>query len=480
MKIADRIKPIGLDSVGFLKNFRGEVTIDLKDVKTGEVETYHNHNLVTKALGYFLKQGGLSNPSAFNASALRTDFIHYMLGGMMCLDTAITDAGGHDDEIVRVPAGVGMTANGAYNIVNTGNPPELGSWNELESGWQNDGSYKMVWDFTTSQGNGTIATVCLTSLFRGYSGIGNKSNTLKIGQATTLSTYNSIFGKGTDAGAIVGYNDNTMYMLDRDFTGKTTVTLRKYRFPLTDFDVRSTMSAELLEEKTLNLPANMQNLQPASGNANVSLDECFIKNGKAYFLVGRHAYYDNRVAGDVYIGEFDIATEQITNSWVVDVTSQEAMINMTGVSDQYAVVGLRWVDFRNQAVSGDITDGAGLYLGASSQDHQYLETINTNIFEFSGRHQNSQQAWGYASGILDITTSKLLPENGTGDKMARWGGFLDNNNLLKISSTDSTGYIYRDPRYIATIFNLDSAKTKSADKTMKVTYVLRFNEEEGE
>ena len=34
MKIADRIKPIGLDSVGFLKNFRGEVTIDLKDVKT--------------------------------------------------------------------------------------------------------------------------------------------------------------------------------------------------------------------------------------------------------------------------------------------------------------------------------------------------------------------------------------------------------------------------------------------------------------
>ena len=135
MKIADRIKPIGLDSVGFLKNFRGEVTIDLKDVKTGEVETYHDHNLVTKALGYFLKQGGLSNPSAFNASALRTDFIHYMLGGMMCLDTAITDAGGHDDEIVRVPAGVGMTANGAYNVVNTGNPPELGSWNELESGW---------------------------------------------------------------------------------------------------------------------------------------------------------------------------------------------------------------------------------------------------------------------------------------------------------------------------------------------------------
>lgn len=447
----------------------GKTIIELHDAKSGRlVKRTEDNNMLTKALYYFYDQGGMTNPTAFGNNNIKNNALQYLLGGILCLDTELDE----DNEIVRVPAGVGMTANGAYNVVNTGNPPELGSWNENESGWQQDGSYKMVWDYTTSQGNGTIACVSLTSWFRGYSGIGNKSNTLKMSQVTSLSAYNSVTGKGTDAGAIVGYKTNIMYMLDRDFKNKTTVSLKKYKFPMTGIDLRNTMSAELIEEKTLNLPSNLQNL---TAEANVSVDEVFVKGGKAYFLVGKHARYDSRVSGVVYVGEFDLTTEQITNSWVVDVTSEESMINLTGVSDKYVIAGLRWIEYRNQANSGDITDEAGLYLAASSQDHQSLETIDTDLFEFTGWHQDSQQGWGYANGLIDVSTGLLLPENGTGDRLSQWGGFMTDNNLLKIASTDSTGYIYRDARYIASINNLEEPVTKTGDKTMKVTYVIRFS-----
>lgn len=460
MRAKDHIKPIGLDSVDFFRNFKGEVTIDLKDVKTGEVETYHDHNLVTKALGYFLKQGGLSNPSAFNASALRTDFIHYMLGGMMCLDTAITDAGGHDDEIVRVPAGVGMTANGAYNVVNTGNPPELGSWNELESGWQNDGSYKMVWDFTTSQGNGTIATVCLTSSFNGMLGIGNRSLT-SIANTYNMDSYNSVFPKATGDGVVCGYDDNMIYIMENDFTNKSKINVNVYRFPVTSFDVRSSIASELLETIELNLPSEMQNL---TGEAGWFSAGSFVKNGIGYVLVLQTLTYNNNRGSNAFIVKFNIANRTITVQ-NINKQSEYGNINMSGISDTHVILGLHSINLANVADAHDIADDAEIYDGASARAHRYLTTMDSDIFYgYTNEHGGS---------IVNLNSYKQLPTNGNGALGVN--GFLPTKLLGFYNNATA-----RDCRYIATIFNLDSAKTKSADKTMKVTYVLRFNEEEGE
>lgn len=448
----------------------GKTIIELHDAKTGRlVKRTEDNNMLTKALYYFYDQGGMTNPTAFGNNNIKNNALQYLLGGILCLDTELDE----DNEIVRVPAGVGMTANGAYNVVNTGNPPELGSWNENESGWQQDGSYKMVWDYTTSQGNGTIACVSLTSWFNGMAGIGNKSNACKYSQVTSLGAYNSITGKVVSDGVCVGYKQNVMYMLDWNFKGKTTITLKKYKFPMTGIDLRNTMSAELIEEKTLNLPSNLQNL---TASANVSVDEVFVKGGKAYFLVCKHAGYDNRVSGVVYVGEFDLTTEQITNSWVVDVTSESEMVNMTGVSDKYVIAGLTWVEYRNQANSGDITDEAGLYRPESNVDHQRLETIDTDIFEWTGRIPgNGVSPTGYGDAHIDVSTGLLLPKNGTGDKFHYNGGFMSDNNLLKFSASESYASIARDARYIASINNLEEPVTKTGDKTMKVTYVIRFS-----
>ena len=65
---------------------KGHTTIELFDAKTGKlVQRTDDDNMLTKALYYFYDEGGWTNPSALNADVLRSDALHYMLGGLMCL-----------------------------------------------------------------------------------------------------------------------------------------------------------------------------------------------------------------------------------------------------------------------------------------------------------------------------------------------------------------------------------------------------------
>ena len=439
-------------------NIKGKTIIELTDAKTGKlVQRTEDDNMLTNALSLFYKQGGITNPTAFNNN-LRSDALQYLLGGVFCLDTALTESA----DVVRVPKGVTMIANGVRDVLNSGNPTEMGSWNETESGWQQDGSYKMVYDWTTSQGNGTIACVCLTSKYYGYEGIGNKSLTRKTTNPLSPSTYNAITGKAV-SGTIVGYKDNVVYTIADNFVNKTAVTLKKYKLPVTEIDIRNTMSAELIEEKTLNLPSNLQNL---STYANYDISETYVKGNTGYILVTPQEGYDNRRIAIGYVLVFDASTEAFTNSYVVDLTSVSERVNMTGISDKYVVLGLTWVEYANQANSGDITDGSGFYDNTASIDHTYLETIDTDRF-VGARNGNA--------GIIDVSESELLPLNGQ-NQLSAVGGFLTANNLFKVATNEgSSAYIYRDARYIATINNLETPVTKDGSKTMKVTYVLRFS-----
>lgn len=451
MRAKDHINPIGLDSVDFFRNFKGDVTIELTDAKTGKTERVRDHNMVTKALNYFFKQGGITNPTAFNASVIRTNAIDYLLGGMFCLDTALTE----DAEIIRVPSGVGMTANGVKGILNSGNPTELGSYNEIESGWQQDGSLKMVWDFSTSQGNGTIAAVCLTSSFNGMLGVGNKSLT-SIANAYSMDSYNSVFTKATGDGVVCGYYDNKIYIMENNFTDKTKINVNVYRFPVTGFDVRSSLVSELLETIELNLPAEMQNL---TGGAGWFSAGSFVKNGIGYVLVLQTLGYNNNRGSNAFIVKFDIANRTIT-SQNINKQSEYGDINMSGISDTHVILGLHSVNLANVADSHDIADDAGIYDGGTSRAHRYLKTMDSDIFYgYTNEHGGS---------IVNLNSYKQLPTNGSG--ALEVNGFLP-TNLLGFNNNA----VARDPRYIATIFNLDAPKVKDASKMMKVTYLLTFN-----
>lgn len=436
-----------------MKPFKGYVTLELSDgqKKTQKIE---GHNMVTKALEYFYKQGGMTNPSAFNANVIRTEALKYLLGGVMCLDTALTE----NNEIIRVPAGVGMTANGARDVVNTDNPPELGSYNTLESGWQNDGSFKMVWDWNTSQGNGTIACVCLSSAFGGMRGIGNKSNTYKA-NSYAMSSVNSFNQHSGVSGTSIGMYNNILTALDLNVSSTVAVssqwTFRRYSYPNSQIDIRDAQALRLLSETTIQAPIQLNGWYHSYG-----LIRAF-QQGKYGYLICASArtsgsYYTRffrfNDEAPVYIFKFDLETGAYVSNVALSPTT-------TGLSAQELGEGVyptliatdRWYQWSKYIF--DATNLTNVTELSDFFEDTTMCPVNSDITE--GQYGRTD----LANGIIRRVN------NNDNYEAVGFNGLLGHNG----------SYIFRDPRYIATIFNLDSPVTKDASKTMKVTYVLRFS-----
>lgn len=145
---------------------KGHTKIELKDVNTGEVKVVEEDNMVTSALKRLLFVNPLlANPVAKNDSTI----IGNLIGGILLFEDAI------DEKINTccVPAGNKMTARGVHGLAYSGVVTECGSFNVNESGFQEDGSVRFVYDFNSSQGNGQISCVSLTSKAGGKMGIGD-------------------------------------------------------------------------------------------------------------------------------------------------------------------------------------------------------------------------------------------------------------------------------------------------------------------
>lgn len=440
-------------------NIKGKTKIELFDAKSGKLtQRTEDNNMVTKALYYFLDQAGLTNPSAFNHANMRTNLINYLLGGVMCLDTALTE----NDEIIRVPAGVGMTANGARGILNSDNPTELGSYNNLESGWKQDGSFSMVWDWTTSQGNGNIACVCLSSLYGGYKGIGNKSLTNKA-MNIAMSDYNTFYSyDNQDLGNVdiyLGQYNNKAFYLRRDTGDSGYATASEWivitaSSPYSQIDVRDSLRRRLIATKTLTHQHDLSGY--GAGTYRV------VQVGKyAYLMVAyahtsgsyytRNFHFDNDYP--VYIYKIDLDTVTIADTIVLSpaTTGASAFVMNPGVYPTIFANG-KWAVYHNLLF--DLSNLANVREITNFAEDTEMSAVSDDIAE-SGRQR------------LDMSTGIMLPTN-----------YNSSNNYIAVGMDKllgDAGSIFRDPRYIATINNLQSPVTKTADKTMKVTYTLSFS-----
>lgn len=441
--------------------FEGKTIIELTDAKSGKlVRRTEDKNMLTNALTKFYKQGGITNPSAFNVGALRSDALHYLLGGVLLLDTALTE----DADIIRVPTGVGMTGNGVYNVLNSGNPTELGSWNETESGWQADGSYKMVWDYTTSQGNGTIACVCLTSLYGGYRGVGNKSGTYKT-NSYNMSSYNLFYNPGgTPNHTILGLYDNMRMALQKSqntpFCNMSEWTIDKMALPLTEVDVRDDLNNRIVETVTIQIPNEIKNLSASFAYGSYTIRQI---GSSSYIMLmpaeTRGSYYTRYFhfsdSYPIYIVKYDMSNDTVTLvATLTPSTTGLAAFDLGGdqypsnvVTNEYAVFANYVFDLANLANVTELVD---------------FPTYGQNMYAIDGEICESN---GYR---VDMAEGVYAPVNPSSDAPY---SLQSCNGLLGFDGTK----VWRDSRYIATINNLEAPVTKTADKTMKVTYVIRFS-----
>ena len=137
---------------------KGKTKIILTNVETGEQEVHEDENLITNALDKLINMHMAMNisPNDQNLLPIATE----ALGGLMLFDDTLTETA----ENIHFPTGAHIVGYASQDV-NTSDKFR-GSYNAVESGKSMTG-FTSVWDFGTTQANGTIKAVARTSRWGG-------------------------------------------------------------------------------------------------------------------------------------------------------------------------------------------------------------------------------------------------------------------------------------------------------------------------
>lgn len=372
-----------------------------------------------------------------------------------------------------------MIGNGSYGVSNSGNPNELGSYNLQESS-ASESEITQVYDFATNQANGNIACVCLTSRVGGYIGYGNKSGQSHASQLFTLASHQSTRGAvNCNVGCAYG---NYIYEPLGDFTdGK--LRIKKTR--------RSLLTGSVFNGFSETLEFDLQTVGDAYSRSGLNLSygtlKCFdIGNGIFRFIPAVSGGYTVAPNGYVYYYEFDAENETLTQKHFTNTSSSTILVTDMVTESMFSYF------FGNYAFcqTGRPTWGQGQVMEVFNVNtSEHITTLDSRVISGAGDFRRWYIAlldndWvmfvlqngGGISYMYDIVNNTVYPTNALTYDM----GLVRNPSLgagvldrLGTNPEDTrTKGFYHNPLYLATINNLDSYVTKTANQTMKVTYTL--------
>ena len=236
---------------------KGKTEIILTDVHTGEQKKVLEQNMTTNALNdIFLQEGYMKDASEMYGSNFQPIY-QKLLGGILLFDKTLEENAAN----YFAPAGTNLTACGVYGVKNTTGDTLRGDYNSDESYLDTRAkTMKYVYDFPTSKGNGTIASVCLTSANGGYSSYGAETD------GSTGQTAAYFLGTGGSRAFVsisdeyafaVDYQNDVIYTFTPSIVSSQlqSVTIRKRRAHLKTLPVTYSASAagEVLESKSVQL-----------------------------------------------------------------------------------------------------------------------------------------------------------------------------------------------------------------------------------
>lgn len=419
----------------------GKTKILMHNVHTGKTEKIEHGNVFKgDNIQKYLRTFGLY-VNKFTTATI--PLWQEVVGGIMLFDSEIPTTSN------IIPAGHKMTANGAYNILNSSDPVELGSWNDTESSVSEEGdTITLVYDWTTSQGNGDIACVGLTSYTAGYIGIGNPSGTYKNVGSFGLASRRSITANNLN-GAKVCHNKRISIS---SFSGNT-LTLS-----VTDIWSQHAVLSNASYSKVITLSE-----KPVT----ISVAQLCQMSDTVLALV--QSAGNIAPGGSVYIDVINTETWAVTSKVIINSTANGLSIGntITPISDHELIIQ-----------------------NTTTRDH-YIMDINAGTFQTFGAEYTGSNPTGAGLKINDNLI--LLPGSwtsvGTHCVLDRVNHTIYPVNMSSISTNmafpalyddsvggiivSNAGYITNNPYFLATINNLEDTVTKDVSKTMKVIYTLQ-------
>lgn len=443
---------------------KGKTEIILTDVHTGEQKKVLEQNMTTNALNdIFLQEGYMKDASEMYGSNFQPIY-QKLLGGILLFDKTLEENAAN----YFAPAGANLTACGVYGVKNTTGDTLRGDYNSDESYLDTRAkTMKYVYDFPTSKGNGTIASVCLTSANGGYSSYGAETDG-STGQTAAyfLGTGGSrTFVSISDEYAFaVDYQNDVIYTFTPSIVSSQlqSVTIRKRRAHLKTLPVTYSASAagEVLESKSVQLS---------------SIYSSYVWNydttaNTLYFMANRN-YFEIQNGREFYIAAIPIGT-MIARTYNIT--------NRTGVSLSYNTGGV----YGGYLYIGEYNSNQSYKINLESDtDYAQLSGVNTaldfqrccfwnhgRIFALCG----GLNSWNYRLAAVDPATNKArYTQNYLNDSKGntkKWVAVTGSNVAFAVMN-DGSGFLV-PCNYLATINNLSSPVTKTAAQTMKVIYTI--------
>ena len=414
--MTDNFRPIDFD---LAKRLHGHVRVETRDRWTGRVvESQEKENLVTDAAAKMIQTAQFGNLNNW------VPVYSTLLGGLMLFDNTLTENASN----IYFPSSAKLVGY-AGQVADSSNTL-CGSYNANESIFTSNG-FTTVWDFLTSQANGTIASLARTShmikdnpLF-GYSYSGSSFGT----SGTSLSSSINVIGYDetnhilyftvttdiTDSG--ISLNKNTIY--------KESIYIDK-------IGLTSPINAQKAEA--------VKTLTSSDGTAS------------AYNWV--YDKYDNNF---VYIAS--------TTIHLVAIDGTHTTKTATGVSGQrFAVTeNYYWV-----------ANGTTLYRIQKSNTAN-IQTYTVQGTNIAPSENDILYAWPSGFGNMsrvypDGTVITLSAKTASSTQSFAQSDYKNVGTLFGVRANGTA--VYALTNYLGTIANLDSAVTKTSSQTMKITYTL--------
>ncbi len=460
---------------------KGTTRIELTDVHTGRIEICENQNMITNALRDIFKPLGLSN----RPNRYFNEFVPYyskLLGGILCFDTALEE----NPDNYYPPANATLIGCASYGVQNNTKNTFRGGFNQTESEVNLKDRYvKYVYDFATSQANGTIASVCLTHICGGFTSYGSKNVSYtrdyplmqSIAEDTLQYVHPNHTGANTSSkhsGMTIGVSE-MIFLIDRKedcayyfkVVDKTHIKITKRRTYLNSVSILENVYAKkaLTEEIELDELESELRIGNWGYNYDPSTDCLYICT-----------YGDYRVAPNGKI----LVTEIKLDTWKIK------QYEVTNTSGTYLKTDNCWQFF--------VTEG---YLFLKAYDAPFdlykIQLSNSaNVVKF--KRTNVGNINGIPKVVIngriyyeDCYYQLLIANTETNEIMPPESQTLFNNgNQLNVTPVRNEPLLYFADlgtwitsgwfmmcNYLATINNLDTPVTKTADKTMKITYILQ-------
>lgn len=442
---------------------KGKSIIELRNVHTGEVERHIDHNLVTNGIKVF------PGTAIWGKTELTEDkyfplWKNWFSGLRLFENTLEEDP---DNYIYKYSEPITGYASNTADTTD----PKRGLFNISESGPLEDNSgVRLVWDFAQNQANGQISCISIAPnvfarpdiLDTMYYPLGNKSY---------------FFDKLSDGTNMASTPNRNTILLDYDKNKRiATFATNIWEVPGKFKLIRCLLEPVLyspLAARDLNILDEHDIETPITGSS--TQIQFLMTNTEFYMAIAlkgttdaEETFYLLKISKN----DFTLTTEEFS---IPSIEGSQYGTPSMGVSFEYA--GYLYVICRNRSFKVRFTDTNDIV----ALDHLSIASLVTNeeiigngyVIDSNGKYQliNSGVSWKINISYNSFNNAEVYYPAFI--EVIKGIYILIGSN--KYSKNDEAKYglsIFADTRLLYTINNLATPVIKTADKTMKITYIL--------